>query len=384
MDSSGRPPQAGPSGASSSQRHLIKNRSSAAKQDSQEKTGGSSVKRKGTISRKIRRESGTYTSKRRPSAADFWANFNYVDVVGREEKSKEREGKHHHYKHTSQHAHPHHHRTHRTSSESKRVSRSGTLDSDRKQSIVTAFSVSSPGDQSVVTSEQIKMTEVVVVTTASPSGQLHKVSSRVSKTPVTSTSRRIVMKQMSLQDHQPKQVVSAYHEQERRPSSLISLDSLEATRERPDGESEAKQRHHHHKKKESVEIEIEQDQEYIMQDKESYLMKTLPRHRHIKKRDDEQDISAVQVIEVDEEDEWRTRRGRRKKKKEEQEQVEVEPIIEGTGEEEPEEAFDPNRPYPEFAEHSFNCLSQTSKLRQRCIRMIMNPYPASDKITSTL
>lgn len=48
----------------------------------------------------------------------------------------------------------------------------------------------------------------------------------------------------------------------------------------------------------------------------------------------------------------------------------------GTGEE--EEHFDPKRPYPELAYMSFNCLEQTSPLRQQCIRMIMNPYPTPD------
>jgi hypothetical protein len=98
----------------------------------------------------------------------------------------------------------------------------------------------------------------------------------------------------------------------------------------------------------------------------------------MKEIEDDEDI--VRIIEVDDD-----KRRKKKKKdrndtlilKEDSSQRQEEPH----DEEEKEEPFDPSRPFPDLADMSFNCLHQTSHLRQLCIRMVQNPYPPAGQDT---
>lgn len=403
MSEGGHPPT-----ASSSHHHYTKARAATMKQDSLENPSSkatasattSSVKRKGTVSSRVsktrRESSGQYSRQRRPSAAaDFWANFNYVDVVGRsDDKSGEdhHHAHHHHRHHKSSHKHPHrshHHHHDRSDSRSRQQTgikeTSSTIEKDsstggetgRKQSILTAFSISSPGGETFEDSLKQEASPMSVTPVTVIPGQHHHLQSLHP----ASQSNRLMMKQMSLDSRH-----HVVHHLRRRSSSataagVTSLDSFE-----DEDEEEGLTR----EKREGGESFVMKVVKTERQREEERLRKDMHFMQH-KMDIEEDDIDVVQVIEVDDE---RRKRRRRKKKQEEEEaaaqQLEQEVNIgiediagEGEGGEE-EEVFDPNRPYPEFADLSFNCLNQTSQLRQVCIRMIMNPYPAARQRGSTI
>lgn len=377
-----------------------------------------SVKR--TVSRKIRRESSgvgtTGRTGRRPSAAaDFWANFNYVDVIGTSGDDHHRHG---HRQHRSRHAHPHRHhsdkssgqhrkssdksgsedRSHdknRSTSRTKSTVRSSTMEREsslvvgdagsgisleyrdrgdlrdydddtsrrRKPSVMTAFSTS-PGDDITIDSAVIKQ-----VPEEEPSATHHHHRQyHHQETSVKTSREKMLKKQMSL-DQKSSQVCRHHHRHHyreedvfrRRSSSataagVTSLDSFEPEEEEDEIRGVKGRKSGHES------FIIMTDQSKILTDRVDTRLLF-----------DEDSEDIVQIIEVDDD------RVKRRKKRSREDQVieELQEELQEEEQEEEEEPFDPNRPYPEFADMSFNCIHQTSPIRQICIRMIMNPYPTA-------